>query len=163
MIHYVNKEVDEKRHFFHVHTYEDDCKFQKGIEFDTKSYYRQFENYPKRLREEAFEKVRREQFSEYPSRYSCLFMSDSIENAQYWAGKLRPRANNVQCVQVELLSGKYIMVDEHIYDIQHFSNDYMRAEALMYWRGVMTGDPLITLLFDGEFRIDEEFILNGKL
>lgn len=61
-------------HFFHIHTYGGEKeKFEIGKTYSTEDHKRLFVNLSKRIREEGFEKVRKESFNNFPSRYSCLF------------------------------------------------------------------------------------------
>jgi len=147
--------------FFHIHTYSEEReKWEIGKIYSTENHHRVFKNPPKRFREEGFEKVRKESFDDFPSRYSCLFLSDDILTAKFWAEKLQMRTGNVQCVEVELLSGKYVYVDESIYDMDRFTNDKIQKDANDYWNGYEIEDkPIITVLFDGNFKICDDIPL----
>ena len=155
--------VKQCPHFFHIHTYNNDNeKFEVGQVISTTKYNREgtFLNYPKRFREDEFEKVRKESFNDFPSRFSCLFLSDDIQKAGYWAEKLRNRTGNIQCVEIELLSGKYVCLDEQIYNIENFTTKEMQEEAYSYWNGdEMERNSIIAILFEGEFRIYKEVCL----
>lgn len=150
--------VTQDPHFFHIHTYsEEKEKWEVGKIYSTKSYNRVFKNPPKRFREDGFEKNRKESFEDFPSRYSCLFLSKDISMAKSWAEKLRTRTGNVQCVEIELLSGKYVYVDERIYDMERFADKEIQEDANDYWNGdKMEVNPVITILFEGDFKICEE-------
>lgn len=150
--------VTQDPHFFHIHTYgEEKEKWEVGKIYSTGTRSRVFKNPPKRFREEGFEKIRKESFKEFPSRYSCLFLSENIFMAKSWAEKLRTRTGNVQCVEIELLSGKYVYVDERIYDMERFTNCEIQEDANDYWNGYeMEVNPIITILFEGDFKICEE-------
>lgn len=155
--------VSSEKHFFHIHTYYSDKeKWQKGQVFSTEKFNRKesIKNLPKKIREEEFEKVRIELYKNMPSRYSCLFLSDSIELATYWANKIKNRTGNIQCLDIELLSGKYVYVDEQIYNIEHFTKEYMQEEANSYWcSDRMEEDFIFTVLFEGIFRVCQEISL----
>ncbi|WP_279122801.1 DUF2441 domain-containing protein [Bacteroides acidifaciens] len=150
--------VTQAPHFFHIHTYsEEKEKWEVGKIYSTGTRNRVFKNPPKRFREEGFEKIRKESFKEFPSRYSCLFLSDNLPTAKYWAEKLQTRTGNVQCVEIELLSGKYVYVDESIYDMDRLKNCEIQKDANDYWNGYeMEVNPVITILFEGDFKICDE-------
>ncbi len=150
--------VTQAPHFFHIHTYgEEKEKWEVGKNYSTKKHNRVFKNPPKRFREEGFEKIRKEAFKEFPSRYSCLFLSEDVSMAKFWAEILQTRTGNVQCVEVELLSGKYVYVDERIYDVKRFADKEIQEDANDYWNGYeMEVNPVITILFEGDFKICED-------
>lgn len=150
--------VTQGSHFFHIHTYgEEKEKWEVGKIYSTGTRSRVFKNLPKRFREEGFEKIRKESFEDFPSRYSCLFLSEDISMAKFWAEKLQTRTGNVQCVEIELLSGKYVYVDESIYDMERFADKEIQEDANDYWNGdKMEVNPVITILFEGDFKICEE-------
>lgn len=66
-----------------------------------------------------------------PSRYSCLFLSDSIEFAAYWAEKIKNRTGNIQCLDIVLLSGKYVYLDEQIYNIENFTKKKCKKRQIV--------------------------------
>lgn len=150
--------VTQDPHFFHIHTYgEEEEKWEVGKIYSTGTCSRVFKNLPKRFREEGFEKIRKKSFREFPSRYLCLFLSDGISTADFWAKKLKTRTGNVQCVEIELLSGKYVYVDERIYDMERFTDKEIQEDANDYWNGAeMEVKPVITILFEGDFKICDE-------
>lgn len=150
--------VTQGSHFFHIHAYsEEKGKWEIGKIYSTENHNRVFKNLPKRFREEGFEKVRKESFRDFPSRYSCLFLSDDISMAKFWAEKLRTRTGNIQCVEIGLLSGKYVYVDESIYDMDRLTNSEIQEDANGYWNGEeMASDPIIAILFEGKFKVCQE-------
>ena len=152
-----------EKHFFHIHSYyTDNDKWQKGLVFSTKEFNRigSITNPLKKIREAEFERVRNELYNNMPSRYSCLLLSDSIKSAAYWAQTIKNRTGNIQCLEIELLSGKYVYVDEQIYNIEDFTKDYMQEEANSYWCGDrMKEGSIFTVLFEGTFRVHQELPL----
>ena len=44
---------------------------------------------------------------------------------------IKNRTGNIQCLEIELLSGKYVYVDEQIYNIEDFTKDYMQEEQIV--------------------------------
>ena len=152
-----------EKHFFHIHSYyTDNDKWQKGLVFSTKEFNRigSITNPLKKIREAEFERVRNELYNNMPSRYSCLFLSDSIKSAAYWAQTLKTITGYIQCLEIALLSGKYVYVDEQIYNIEDFTKDYMQEEANSYWCGDrMKEGSIFTVLFEGTFRVHQELPL----
>lgn len=96
-----------EKHFFHIHSYyTDNDKWQKGLVFSTKEFNRigSITNPLKKIREAEFERVRNELYNNMPSRYSCLFLSDSIKSAAYWAQTIKNRTGNIQLVNYYLVN-----------------------------------------------------------
>lgn len=63
-------------------------------------------------------------------------------------------------MEIELLSGKYVCLDEQIYNIENFTTKEMQEEAYSYWNGdEMERNSIIAILFEGEFRIYKEVCL----
>ena len=150
------RNVDYNPHFFHIHTF--NSEEEKWSEWQIISTQnrgkRTFINYPKKFREEEFEKIRQRSFENFPSRYTCLFLSEDMDTAKFWLDKLFNRCNFIQFVEVELLSGKYVYVDEQIYNIENFSKDLMIEEANSYWSGEeIENNRILTILFEGRFRV----------
>lgn len=77
--------------------------------------------------------------------------------AKFWAEKLRTRTGNIQCVEIELLSGKYVYVDEQIFNQYKFRTQKIEEDANDYWSGDETiSDPIIAILFEGKFKVCQE-------
>ena len=134
-LYFVDKEHPR---FIHVHTYaSEEQKFTPGQTISTTVCNRSERvlSITKKWREDDFEKVRASHFKDFPSRYTCLFLSVNLGNAQFWADKIRSRTGNIQCVEVELLSGKYVYVDEQFYNIENFRREDIIDEAQCYWSG----------------------------
>ena len=153
----------ERPKFIHIHSYiyEKD-KFTVGQVVTTKERNRRgtFQSITKKWREDDFENVRISSFKDLPSRYTCLFLSKNLQNAKYWADKIRSRTGKYQCVEVELLFGKYVCVDEQIYNIEHFCREDIIDEAYSYWSGdEVLDNPIITILFEGVFKVCQEIYL----
>lgn len=63
-------------------------------------------------------------------------------------------------MDIELLSGKYVYLDEQIYNIENFTKKEMQEEADSYWRGdIMEENYIISVLFEGTFRVNQEISL----
>lgn len=147
--------VDSSPHFFHIHTFNnEEEKWSEGQIISTQNRGKRIFKYPKRFREEEFENIRQRSFEKFPSRYTCLFLSEDMDTAKFWIDILSNRCNFIQCVEVELLSGKYVYVDEQIYNIENFSKKTMIEEAFSYWNGYeVENDRILTILFEGQFRV----------
>ena len=98
------RNVDYNPHFFHIHTFNsEEEKWSEGQIISTQNRgKRTFINYPKKFREEEFEKIRQRSFENFPSRYTCLFLSEDMDTAKFWLDKLFNRCNFIQFVEVEL-------------------------------------------------------------
>lgn len=85
-------------------------------------------------------------------------MSKDIHTAKDWARTLCTRMpGNIQCVEVELLSGKYVYVDDKIFEEGNYTNDKIREDANDYWNGnEIEINPIIVILFEGCFKICNE-------
>lgn len=153
----------ENPHFYHVHTFSsDEEKWNIGNLYSTEGFNRKGNiiNAPKRIREFDFERIRSNYFTTFPSRYSCLFLSENICDATYWAKQLYSRTNQIQILEVELLKGRYVCVDEMFYNIEHFLQKEIEAEAQCYWSGDETiNNPLHTILFEGDFKVTNDITL----
>lgn len=103
-------------------------------------------------RELLTEEVRRERFSNLPSRRTCLWAAEDIERAHFWAERLGG-ACRILRLEVDGVShsadASFLLGDS-----QSISETYRRAE--WYWEGRMADNPECELLIEGEIRIVEE-------
>lgn len=150
-------ERDDNINFYHVHRIQEyDPKiWSVGETYDTQDFNRKpSDNFQKKIREDAFEKVRQDNFAPFPTRTKCLFASASLDTAKVW---LDTFIEKKQLLKIRPISGKYVFLDEGIYEFENFGNDEMKAEARMYWRGLTFPDvKKISVLFEGVFKIEEE-------
>ena len=151
---------DDNIELYHIHTMKshDQQEWKIGETMDTKFFSRQPSyNYPKRFRENVFEKVRKETFDHMPSRTNCLFLSPSLETTKEWYNIL---GGEKQVLKIKLIKGKYVFVDEEIYSNEDISNQGMNNDAFSYWDGDGYLDSKkISVLFDGVFKVVEEIKL----
>ena len=147
-------------YFYHIHTIKayDQKKWSVGETYDTQDFFRQPSyNFQKKIREKAFEEVRRINFSHLPTRTKCLFASTSLVTANVWHNIL---GGEKQILKIRPISGKYAFLDEEIYELEDFSDDAMDKDAHMYWKGCILLDGIkISALFEGVFRIEEEIYI----
>lgn len=150
-------ERDDNINFYHVHTIKayDQKKWSVGEIYDTQDFLREPSyNLPKKIRENAFEKVRQRKFGDLPTRTKCLFASTSLDTAKVWLGIL---GGEKQLIKIRPISGKYVFLDEEYYELENFTDDEMDKDAHMYWGGYtyLNGEKK-SVLFEGVFKIEEE-------
>ena len=139
---------------FHIHSYYKIIdEWNENQIISTHNFLeREYSNIPKRNREHVFEEIRKEKFMEFPSRSNCLFVTDS-DNIKIWENILIKRKTFYQLVEIEMIDGKYIKLDDGIYD---FRGDEKDGDlAYEFWNGYnLESDyskPVI--LFEGVFKI----------
>lgn len=110
------------------------------------------------LRELALEKVRKERYPDYPSRMACLYVSESMEEAEKWA-ELFIRWNRPVYAIVRLkITGRMFAGDAN----NCFDATVNEAENLLlagrYWENEPNpaGEPVIReMLVDGDIEVTE--------
>ena len=110
------------------------------------------------LRELALEKVRKESFSGFPSRMSCLYVSESLEEAEMWAGLFVEWKRPVYAIVRLKIAGRVFTGDAN----NCFDATVNEAENLLlaerYWKNEpnLTGEPVIReMLVDGDIEVAE--------
>lgn len=114
------------------------------------------------LRELALEKVRKEEYSGYPSRMACLYTSRDLEEAEKWADYFQKAGR-------KLFSIVKLRIDGNIFDgdaCNCFSGTEIEAEniekARRYWSmEVLNERPIIETLVSGKIFV-EEIIVNYR-
>lgn len=146
--------------FFHVHRKksDEDMKWVLGEIIDTRLFSRSpSKNIWKKLKEDAFEAVRQEKFTKMPSRSTCLFASATLETAKVWYDTF---IGEKQLLKIKPICGKYVLLDEEIYEYKEFRDRKMKEDALDYWSGTCYEDTKkIAVLFEGRFTVKEEIKL----
>lgn len=146
---------------YHIHTMktEEQQKWIVGKIMNTDDFSRPPSyNPPKKFRERAFEIVRQKDFPQMPSRTKCLFLSASLETAKVWYHIL---GGEKQLLKIKPIDGKYVLLDEKIYENEEFTDAKMNSEAHDYWSGdECIENKKIAVLFEGTFRVEEEIDLN---
>lgn len=107
-------------------------------------------------RELALEKVREEEFSQYPSRMACLYTSQTLAKAQDWAKFFKEIGRDVYSIVRLRVNGRLFSGDacncfdgvaDEITNIQ---------KARHYWNmDVKNERPVIETIVDGEIIVEE--------
>ncbi|MCK8060273.1 MULTISPECIES: DUF2441 domain-containing protein [unclassified Fusibacter] len=104
------------------------------------------------------EKVRKENFSDYPSRMACLYVSESLEEAEKWADFfIEVGRETFQIVALEN-TGNSFTGDAHNCWYECLSEKEAVQRALHYWK-VLKNDknetPVLETIIDGQIRVVE--------
>ncbi|WP_430227677.1 DUF2441 domain-containing protein [Paraburkholderia tropica] len=110
-------------------------------------------SYQVMLREAVFESMRLKNFPSLPSRYSCLFLSDTLEGAHKWAARI-PQEGERQILKLQLLDGQLHRTNESHLPIEHLNIAELELWAGKYWNG-LAGNRLTELLFCGHLTVKE--------
>ena len=105
------------------------------------------QHYMMLARELIMEQIRVEEFEgKPPSRQTCLFLSESVEEAKSWVPLLGGRA-----VICELIcTGTVHRADSRLMVKVSEPLSMTKHKARSYWRGDISSDPRMEILFDGE-------------
>lgn len=116
---------------------------------------KKLENYDNAIKELAIEEVRKEHFSECPSRLHCMFLSDSkeivMENLQDFAK--RGNGTYFQAVAVKL-NGKIFKAGDVYMSREGQSYSYYKEKAYKYWSQTNVKN-VKEILFEGTAEIVE--------
>lgn len=104
------------------------------------------------VRELVAEEVRKQVAPHLPSRQSCLWASDSLEQAQFWVQRL---GGNTRVLRLEV-EGASHKADAGLLlgDSEPLSETYARAAR--YWRGDVAPNSEPELLISGTVKVVEE-------
>lgn len=110
------------------------------------------------LRELALEEVRKEKYPEYPSRMSCLYVSESFEEAERWAEYFMKLGRPVySIVKLKIHGNKFIGDAEKCFKASvNRQNNLKLAER--YWQNRFDADgktPVKEILVDGDIEVVE--------
>lgn len=105
------------------------------------------------LRELALEEVRKEKYSNYPSRLSCLYVTKTKEDAISWSKILK--RNKKKCKQVLTLelTGDIFCFDGNLMKRQNISYQNHLINAKLYWDSI--DSDISEILFYGEAKVIE--------
>ena len=110
------------------------------------------------LRELALEKVRKEKFSNYPSRMSCLYVSDNYENAETWSSFfVEWKRPTFSIVRLKVKGRKFIGDAFNCFEATTNEEENC-ALAENYWLNKpnpLNKPPLHEFLVDGEIEVVE--------
>lgn len=113
-------------------------------------YFKESEhNHMQHIKEMLFEEIRKEHYSNKPSRLNCLYLIDGKDNATEYAKK----HNKPYITEVTILtSGTMLTADMNWLDIanQRQSYDGLKEIAHMYFKGEKSDNPSWEILFNGE-------------
>ncbi|TDQ33389.1 DUF2441 domain-containing protein [Zeaxanthinibacter enoshimensis] len=106
--------------------------------------------YLKWIREEIFEKTRVEFDPNLPSRKKGIWLTNKNNLKKWW-----DILNSDQCriYKVQIEKGKIFTTDEHYCELQNFSIEEFKNNAKKYWKGDLTNEPIVEILFEGEFKV----------
>lgn len=108
------------------------------------------------FRELALEKIRIEEFPEYPSRMACLYTSESLDEARKWAQFFKQIGRDVYSIVKLRVNGKVFSGDAcNCFDgvIDEVEN---LPKARIYWENSTENEsPIIETLIDGDIVVEE--------
>lgn len=120
----------------------------------------------KALREFALEEVRINSHPEYPSRLSCLYVSNTLEEAEFWYDMFISQGRpTFQLVKVEV-EGSYFTGDA--WNCFEGTNDRLKNLELAkkYWNNepnLKGENPIVETLVDGKIKVIEIIKENKEL
>lgn len=110
-------------------------------------------HYVKMLREYVFENVRCSIYQNYPSRFRCLWFAKSLEDAQYWLGRI-PHLGEKVILEVVPQDGAILFDACEEYLTNNFESPaVIKLRALQYWSGAVTETGRIEILGEGAFKV----------
>lgn len=114
------------------------------------------QQYLKWIREEIFENYRQENFPRLPSRKSCLWLSE-LQDLEKWWTKLYPKKQK-KIIEVDLLNNSKTHTGNGSLIILETLNvtEYAKL-AEEYWHGKMIEDCEVETLFEGQFKVINEY------
>lgn len=107
-------------------------------------------------REEIFEKKRQEIDLNLPSRKNCLWLSP-IDKIESWWGTFE-NSPKKRIIELELKENGQIHIGDAEYlKLESMSPGEWEIKALNYWTGVKSEKPDLEILFEGGFKVINEF------
>jgi hypothetical protein len=105
------------------------------------------QHYMMLARELLMEQIRLEEFGgEPPSRQTCLYLSDTIEDARTWI----PLLGGQGAVCELICTGTIHRADSRLMVKASEPLSVTKGKARAYWRGEVSADPRIEILFAGD-------------
>lgn len=110
----------------------------------------------KMLRESVFESVRLTHQPALPSRTTCLWLAESLEDARYWLGRI-DHPGRKRLFEMKLLEGGSLhrAYEGHLTDAPECIHE-IEARARRYWRGEPARDGRPELLYAGRLQVLRE-------
>lgn len=110
--------------------------------------------YSELLKEYIFEDVRQAEFSDKPSRKSCMFLVPIEVNPIEYANKLGFDISRLSAWEVELLDNDSIhFADIRLLDCNSLEHDRKVENARKYWTGTDVRDFNTEVLYSGKFKL----------
>ena len=110
------------------------------------------------LRELALEEVRQKKYPNYPSRLACLYVSNSLEEAEEWYRKfIEWGRKTYSIVKVEVDGNTYIGDAWNCFDGTIYREDNL-LYAEDYWKSDTNNmglKPIVEILVDGKIKVVE--------
>ncbi len=103
------------------------------------------------LRELALEEVRKVNFSNYPSRLSCLYVTKSKDEAINWSNILKRNKKECKHILTLELTGEIFCFDGNLMKRQNVSYLKHLENAKLYWNSINSDNSEI--LFYGEAKV----------
>jgi hypothetical protein len=123
--------------------------------FDENNQYIFFDNGPL-LWEYFFEKVRLNEFSHLPKRFSSTFFFDNTDNCNYYRNNHLNGIGKIKGIELietrNLFQGDMKILDDVEISI---SRDELIEMVRKYWRGEQTDNPIIEIIFQGTYRFKD--------
>lgn len=105
------------------------------------------------LKELVFEDVRLEQFPALPSRKTCIFLL-ALEDHDSAIRKFGFTTERPHAVEIEVENADDVfLTDAMLLNCGTLMVHEMKEQAVRYWNGERSGDPLLEYLYVGEFMI----------
>lgn len=109
-------------------------------------------------RELALEKVRQDNYSNYPSRMSCLYTSRTLSDAEMWANSFINSGRNVYQIVKIRTDGNVFEGDAYNVFDGTDNDEENERNAHTYWRNQpnkIGKEPLVETLIDGHIEVVE--------
>ena len=106
-------------------------------------------------RELALEKVRREEFNDYPSRMACLYVSESYEDALTWATSFLQMGRKVFSIVKLKVKGRMFAGNAfNCFEGKENDSEWNEKKARKYWQNAKNKELLYEYLVDGEILVE---------
>jgi len=112
--------------------------------------------YLKWIREEIFENSRLNINPNLPSRKRCLWLCDKNGLENWW--NTFTSSKNKKIIEVELdNSGKFHIADAEFLNLDTYSISEFKDASEKYWKGEMNSKLDIEILYEGKFKVINEY------
>ncbi|AFH14949.1 DUF2441 domain-containing protein [Cronobacter sakazakii] len=140
---YVLQEIKEGRAF------NSDSKYVARLGFETAKF---FSNYTREL---IWENIRKEEFSELPSRQKCIWLAEGEDNLNYWLRRIGKDSKEYNIFRVVPNGKLHTASDEHLLsDVEPYETTLNKARQ--YWHGVVKNPLAREILFEGILEVREQ-------